>query len=174
MEINSIVREAYGKYMANKEIDHCEILSCFDTYVMIKKTHKMLDDNLAIFRKKYDLKNAELNIMYFIGFSQKVHKEEWSIKSSDISSTMQLNKGQVSIALDSLLEKGFIECKNSDKDKRITYFRLTPEGEKITDILNTYLEKFNSRIREQISDEEMKIFSKVFNCYLKEINNILD
>lgn len=155
-------------------MDSSKACMCFETYVLMKKTRKVLEDGLSTFRKMHDLKSIELNILYFISWMHKLSQDkEWIVTSSDICKTLQLNKGQVSIALDALTKKGYLETKESEKDKRVTFYRLNDKSKKITNVLDDSLEKVNEKIKAKVTEDEVAAFKKVFDCYIDSLNELL-
>lgn len=151
-----------------------EAFLCFETYMMMKKTRKVIEDKFSKIRKDYNLKNIDIFILYFVHWVNRNDSEQSQINSKDICEAMKLNKGQVSTALERLVENEFLEAKVSEKDKRITYYKLRTKARKLTEQLDTSINNINAKINSEMSEEDILAFKKVFICYMNNIDSILD
>lgn len=150
---------------------------CFETFIMLKKTRKLLEEKLKVVRKDCDLKSIDIQILYYIqlaeDYSAKENKKA-EIKMADISERMDINKGQLSTALERLVTNKYLESTISKTDKRVTYYKLSSNGKNVGELCKQYLYEFNKQIMSEVTEEELQIFKKVFLVYLSGIKNKLE
>ena len=72
---------------------------------------RLTEHRFSSLRKKYGLKQIELEIIAFMS------KNSGVVTSTDIRSMMMLNKGQISQAMDTLCQRGYLRS-GSDQDDR--------------------------------------------------------
>ena len=92
----------------------------------LRKLFKKIDDES---RRLYDLKQIDLEILFYLRYNP-------SASLGDISRSEGLNKAQVSISVNDLKTKGYIDITESEKDKRYLIYRLTDKAEELCEMIN--------------------------------------
>ena len=67
--------------------------------------------------------------------------------------------------------KGLIERKPNPEDGRGVLIHLTPFGKEMREFSKNVVLRFDEAVKENISEEELKIFTKVANTILELINS---
>lgn len=138
--------------------------------MILKSKHlrKKLESRLSCVKKKYGLKTVDVEILLYMFW-----KENEDISAAEISKAMILNKGQVSTAIDDLINQEYILMRLSEKDKRVRYFSLTKKGSDLVKELNAKTNAFCEELLEDISEEEILIFHEVMEKLEKKFNELL-
>ena len=131
----------------------------FKAVIGIMRASNLLVDDLKKTLKNYPINATEFSVMEFL-----YTKGEKSIQ--EIRDRILLASGSATYVVDSLEKKGYITRNVSQKDKRVTYIRLTEEGMKLIDDIFPIHKKNTKRIFEKINDKELVILKEI----LKKIN----
>lgn len=116
---------------------------------------KLLDEQSAELRRKYDLKKAELEILYFLSRCGEHNT------STDIHYQLMMNKGHISQAVDSLCRRNFIMAIPDKEDRRYIHYEILDSAQEIVEEMAKRREETNRKIFEGISEEERKVFAEV-------------
>ena len=131
----------------------------FEAVIGIMRASNLLVGDLKKTLKNYPINATEFSVMEFL-----YSKGEKSIQ--EIRDRILLASGSATYVVDSLEKKGYITRNVSQKDKRVTYIRLTEEGMKLIDDIFPIHKKNTKRIFEKINDKELVILKEI----LKKIN----
>ena len=131
----------------------------FKAVIGIMRASNLLIDDLKKTLKNYPINVTEFSVMEFL-----YSKGEKSIQ--EIRDRILLASGSATYVVDNLEKKGYITRNVSEKDKRVTYIRLTEEGMKLMDEIFPIHKKNTKRIFEKINDKELVILKEI----LKKIN----
>ena len=123
------------------------------------RASNLLVDDLKKTLKNYTINATEFSVMEFL-----YSKGEKSIH--EIRDRILLASGSATYVVDNLEKKGYVNRKISQKDKRVTYIRLTETGIKLIDDIFPTHKKNTKRIFEKINDKELVILKEI----LKKIN----
>lgn len=124
---------------------------------------KLLDVQSAELRQKYDMKKAELEILYFLS------RCGGHNTSKDIHVQLMMNRGHISQAVDSLCRRRYIVAIPDQNDRRYIHYEILDSAKEIVAEMAKRREEMNRQILKGISKEELEIFRKVS---LKIKNNI--
>ena len=124
---------------------------------------KLLDMQSAELRQKYDMKKAELEILYFLS------RCGGHNTSSDIHAQLMMNKGHISQAVDSLCRRRFIIAIPDEDDRRYIHYEVLDSAQEIIAEMAKRREEMNRQILRDIPEEELEVFRRVS---LKIKNNI--
>jgi len=96
--------------------------------------------------------------------------------ATKIAPLMGLESRSLTRMLKTMEEKGLIFKKQDPNDKRSVRIYLTPEGKEKREVSRVTVKRFNSEVRQAISDEKLKIFFDVVGDINRiiEHNNIYD
>ena len=131
----------------------------FKAVIGIMRASNLLVDDLKKTLKNYPINVTEFSVMEFL-----YSKGEKSIQ--EIRDRILLASGSATYVVDNLEKKGYITRNVSEKDKRVTYIRLTEEGMKLIDDIFPVHKKNTKRIFEKINEKELVILKEI----LKKIN----
>ena len=81
--------------------------------------------------------------------------------AADIVELRMLSKGNVSQAVESLIQRSFLERKQDQKDRRKIHLSLTSSAQPIVDSMEILWEKFEEELFTGISEEEKELFHQV-------------
>ena len=116
---------------------------------------KLLSEQSMELRQKYDLKKAELEILYFLSKSGSHNT------STDIHHQLLMNRGHISQVIDSLCRRKFIVAIPDQEDRRYVHYELLDSDREIADEMARRREEINRQIFDGISEEERKVFWSV-------------
>ena len=131
----------------------------FKVVIGIMRASNLLVGDLKKTLKNYPINATEFSVMEFL-----YSKGEKSIQ--EIRDRILLASGSATYVVDNLEKKGYITRNVSQKDKRVTYIRLTEEGMKLMDEIFPIHKKNTKRVFEKINDKELVILKEI----LKKIN----
>ena len=131
----------------------------FKAVIGIMRASNLLVDDLKKTLKNYPINATEFAVMEFL-----YSKGEKSIQER--RDRILLASGSATYVVDSLEKKEYVIRKICQKDKRVTYIRLTEEGIKLIDDIFPIHKKNTKRIFEKINDKELVILKEI----LKKIN----
>ena len=126
---------------------------------------KLLEEQSMELRQKYELKKAELEILYFLSHCG-THNT-----STDIHRQLMMNRGHISQAVDSLCRMQFITAIPDQNDRRYIHYEISDSAREIIMELTRRREEMNRRILEGISEEELKVFRDVSARIRENIEN---
>ena len=119
------------------------------------KFRKLMEEQIGEIRKKYDMKKAELEILYFLSRCYGHNT------STDIHDQLLMNRGHISQAVDRLCKRKFISAIPDERDRRYVHYILLDSAREIVRELSTQYEELNCKILDGISEEELEIFQRV-------------
>ena len=128
---------------------------------------KLLEEQIAELRQKYDMKKAELEILYFLS------KCGSHNTSKDIHYQLMMNKGHISQAVDSLCKRHYIIATTDQKDRRYIHYQLSDSAQQIVEEMAKKRLEMDQRIVEGISEEDLEIFRAVSEKIRKNIEKKL-
>ena len=131
----------------------------FKVVIGIMRASNLLVDDLKKTLKNYPVNVTEFAVMEFL-----YSKGEKSIH--EIRDRILLASGSATYVVDNLEKKGYVNRKISQKDKRVTYIKLTEVGKKLMDDIFP-IHKINTKmIFDDLTKEELVTLKEI----LKKIN----
>lgn len=88
----------------------------------------------------------------------------------DIAEKIQRTKPTVTVLVEKLVSLGFLEKKKSQEDARVTFIKLSDEGQKLKPIFDSVSENVNTLICKDLSVEDVRLAESL----LAKINRNLD
>ena len=128
---------------------------------------KLLEEQSAELRQKYDMKKAELEILYFLS------KCGSHNTSKDIHYQLMMNKGHISQAVDSLCKRHYIIATPDQQDRRYIHYQLSDSAQQIVEEMAKKRLEMDRRIVEGISEEDLEIFRTVSEKIRKNIEKMI-
>lgn len=114
----------------------------------------------------YGLTPSEIDVLMFLFNNAPLDT------AKDISKYKGISKALVCRSVDSLSKKGLISTVVDKNDRRIIHLTLSDSSSKIVDKLKMSKDIFANNIIEGIKDEDMKIFIKVIDIMLANVNRL--
>ena len=131
----------------------------FKAVIGIMRASNLLVGDLKKTLKNYPINATEFAVMEFLS-----SKGEKSIQ--EIRDRILLASGSATYVVDNLEKKGYVNRKISQKDKRVTYIKLTKIGENLMDDIFTIHKINTKKIFDDLTEEELDTLKKI----LKKIN----
>ena len=116
---------------------------------------KLLDERAAVLRKKYNMKKAEVEIVYFLS------KSGVQNTSTDIHKYLMMNKGHISQAVDSLCRRNYLTAIPDKEDRRYIHYQLTEDAKEMVEEIVSIRNDITETILVGITEEEIRTFRKV-------------
>lgn len=82
---------------------------------------------------------------------------------SAVARTLMVTTGTLTISVNSLVKKGFVDRVRSEEDRRVVLVSLTEKGKKAHEHHRLFHEHMIESIVEQLTEEEKKILEKALN-----------
>ena len=126
----------------------------FDMFneILVKLFREIMDiEGKAIITEEFkDISNNDMHIIEAIGIDEKKNM-------STVAKEMSVTIGTLTIAINSLVKKGYVERVRSEKDRRVVYISLTPKGEKAYRHHEEFHRKMILATIDGLSEEEAKV-----------------
>ncbi len=95
----------------------------------------------------------------------RIKREKGEVRVSDLSDALSVKRPGVTRTLNEMEKKGYLEKVQSEKDGRVTYISITPEGEKLSkryneDVFVPLVEKLSP-----LSDEDALTVIKTIDAF---------
>lgn len=82
---------------------------------------------------------------------------------SAVARTLMVTTGTLTISVNSLVKKGFVDRVRSEEDRRVVLVSLTEKGKKAHEHHRLFHEHMIESIVEQLTEEEKKVLEKALN-----------
>ena len=128
---------------------------------------KLLEEQIAELRQKYDMKKAELEILYFLS------KCGSHNTSKDIHYQLMMNRGHISQAVDGLCRRKLITAIPDQEDRRYVHYEVLDSAGEIVAEMTKRREAMNRKILEGISEDELRVFYDVSAKIRKNIETMI-
>lgn len=116
----------------------------------------------------YGLTPSEIDILMFLFNNAPLDT------AKDISKYKGISKALVCRSVDSLSKRGLITTVVDKEDRRIIHLALNDNASEIVDKLKMSKDIFSNKIVVGIKEEDMKVFTKVINSMLTNVNSFKD
>jgi len=113
-------------------------------------------------REEFDITGGQFHVL------QRIKNGDTSV--SELADAHHISRPVVSRKLDNLVEKGLVSRKESPQDRRFTVLELTPEGEKILEVLSTTKRKWLEEPLGSLTDQELETVIEGFSTLMKISN----
>lgn len=128
---------------------------------------KLLDEQILELRQKYDMKKAELEILYFLS------RCGGHNTSTDIHYQLMMNRGHISQAVDGLCRRKLITAIPDQEDRRYVHYEVLDSAGEIVAEMTKRREAMNRKILEGISEDELRVFYDVSAKIRKNIEAMI-
>lgn len=128
---------------------------------------RLLEEQSAELRQKYDMKRAELEILYYLSHCGQNNT------STDIHQHLLMNRGHISQAVDNLCKKNYIIAMPDKQDRRYVHYVISESVDELIFELTRRRKEINKHILKGVSEEEFKIFCDVFEKMRKNMRELI-
>ena len=128
---------------------------------------KLLEEQSVELRQKYDMKRAELEILYFLSKCGNHNT------STDINRQLMMNRGHISQAVDNLCRRNYIIAIPDKNDRRYVHYEISDHAQELVREMTDRRESMIQKILEGVSEEKFKIYREVSEIIRKNINDLI-
>lgn len=129
---------------------------------------KLMEHRCSPVCDKYGLKQIEVEILFYMS------KVSGSTTSTNIYRGLNVNKGQISMTMESLCQKGYLAARSDETDRRLVLFDLTDQAKEVVEEIRLVTAKFKDDIFEGISEEELARFKETGLKILANANAMME
>lgn len=122
-------------------------------------------------QKMYNEEASKKESTMATGFALISIDPEEGTPSTALGPKMGMEATSLSRTLKNMEAKGLIERKPNPEDGRGVLIHLTPFGKEMREFSKNVVLRFDEAVKENISEEELKTFTKVANTILELINS---
>lgn len=116
---------------------------------------KLIETTMLVIKDYTGLKRVEIDVLFYL--SQ--YPEHNTMK--DICTYLQMNKGHISTAVDSLTKQNYVAQQKDEHDHRYVHYSLTEKADQIVKDMSVLWEKMTKQLVKNVSAEDIAIFEKV-------------
>lgn len=131
-----------------------------------------LEEKAIITEEFKDLTNNDMHVIEAIGLGE-------GNNMSAIAKKLNITVGSLTTAMNSLVNKAYVERHRSEKDRRVVYVRLTKKGVKAYLHHEDYHRQMTEAILNKLSEDEIPVLMKTldglaefFRGYSKQENSV--
>ncbi|GER68529.1 putative HTH-type transcriptional regulator YpoP [Weizmannia acidilactici] len=140
-----------------------ETIESIDLEFIFRKVYRKIKDEMHRLLKEYVTIN-EYMVLKFLMKSP--------MRSSDLSKALQVSASHITSVTDSLVEKGLIERKRSNKDRRVVDLILTEKGKALIELLTARKCEFLKEKLDIFTNEERETLYKLFKKLEDHLNEM--
>lgn len=139
----------------------------FDTLAVLYKYKKLYERRCQALMKKYDLRIADLDVLYYVAHSGKKNL------AKDIADE-GMSKANVSKAVEHLHQKGLVELCADKDDRRCVHIEPTEEAKDLILEMENIRRGMGSSLSVGISEEDREAVVRVLHQLCDNIANEMD
>lgn len=141
---------------------------CLENVLRGRKFKKVIDARYETIRNKWNLKQIDLEILYYMS------KVGHAISSTEISKNLILNKGQVSLSMDRMSKLGIIKPTVDKNDKRVIHFSLEEKSKEIIEDISKDKEYLMNQLFKGISQEEINTVLPMIEIVIDNMDKFIE
>lgn len=135
-----------------------------DLLMSIRRTVKLYESMLKTVCERYQLSAIETDIISFL------YNNPTKDTAGDIVELRMLSKGNVSQAVESLIQKGFIRRVHDTKDRRRIHLFLLPEASPVTQSIEQVRSRFQEKAFYGFSEQERELYAALTNRIMQNVS----
>lgn len=124
---------------------------------------KWVEKHVEIIAKKYKMKSSDLNLMYFLRLNKEIET------AKDIAKYTDLKRGNISLIVEALSCRGYINQIAIEGDRRMKKLVLTPKCNEILEELDEVVNTLMKILLFGFSKEDLESLRKNFRCMYKNM-----
>ena len=123
--------------------------------ILVNLFHEIweLEEKAIITEEFKDLTNNDMHVIEAIGLGE-------GNNMSSIARKLNITVGSLTTAMNSLVNKAYVERRRSEKDRRVVYVRLTEKGVKAYHHHEDYHRQMTQAIISKLSEDEIPVLVK--------------
>ena len=123
--------------------------------VLVKLFHNIYDIEEQMIRtgEYKDVTANDMHVIEAIGIGEKKNM-------TTIAKALHVTTGTLTISINSLVKKNYVERERSEEDRRVVLVSLTPRGQRAFMHHQRFHERMIDAVVEQLSEEEQRILEK--------------
>lgn len=119
---------------------------------------KWIENHVEIIAKKYKMKSSDLKLMYFLRLNKEIET------AKDIAKYTDLKRGNISLIVEALFCRGYINQIAIEGDRRMKKLVLTPKCDEILEELDEVVNTLMKILLDGFSKEDLETLRKNFKC----------
>lgn len=136
--------------------------------VLVRLFRDIMDiEQKAIITPEFrDITNNDMHVIEAIGIGKPKNM-------SAIAKELSVTVGTLTIAMNSLVKKGYVERSRGKEDRRVVYISLSERGRKAFEHHAEFHKRMIDGIKEELTEEELEVLYrtlKKLNCWFREFS----
>jgi DNA-binding MarR family transcriptional regulator len=127
----------------------------------------LLESQFDAIKRKHNLRKVDIEVLFFLS---KCGNEN---TPTDITKRLNLNRGHVSQAIDSLLKKELISAVADERDRRCMHYTITPGAVPIIDEVANVKKEMDAQILKGITKEELEEYRRISDKMIANIRELI-
>lgn len=129
-------------------MDHYETIN----NMLVDLFHHIMDiEQQSLITEEFsDITNNDMHIIEAIGIGEPRNM-------SSVARTLSVTVGTLTIAVNNLVKKGYVERNRSTKDRRVVFIRLSERGRNAYDHHMAFHREMVDAVMDQLSEEELHV-----------------
>lgn len=129
-------------------MDHYETINTMLVHLF---NHIMDIEQKSLITEEFsDISNNDMHIIEAIGINEPRNM-------SSIARTLSVTVGTLTIAINNLVKKGYVERNRSTKDRRVVFIRLSDRGKRAYAHHQSFHKEMVTAVMDQLSEEELHV-----------------
>ena len=130
--------------------------------VLVKLFNEIIEiEEKAIITEEFkDITNNDMHVIEAIGVQEPRNM-------SSIARAMDVTVGTLTIAMNSLVKKGYVTRTRSEKDRRVVFIALTEKGKKAYDHHQRFHREMIDAVLSDLTEEETQVLARALENLLK-------
>lgn len=128
--------------------------------------NKIIDRPLNKIAKETNLTLNEVRVLLFLYENEKLDI------ASEIVEKLMISKAHVSVSVETLVNKKYIEKIQDNKNKKKFHLKITRNSKDILDLLDVEIEKLKKDLTKDISKQDEEIFKKTIKKIIQNTKEI--
>lgn len=128
---------------------------CFESTFRGGYFKTLINDIVKNVRKETNLRRVDIEIICYL------YRGGDSNTLTDVCNYLQLNKGHISTALDTLDRDGYVTSKQDENDRRYNHYILTSKAVNVASAIEEKWIKMAPQLFEGISEKDFETFKRV-------------
>ena len=129
---------------------------------------RILENSMTEIRKATGLKRVEVEVIHFLH----ICGEKNTMK--DICMNLQMNKGHISTAMDSLCKKQYVVAVQDKEDRRYVHYFLTDKSALVAERISEKWNDLMAQLSKGISEKEVEHFKRIARIIGKNMDAMLN
>lgn len=122
-----------------------------------------IEKHVEIIAKKYKMKSSDLNLMYFLRLNKEIET------AKDVAKYTDLKRGNISLIVEALSRRGYINQIAIEGDRRMKRLVLTPKCNEILEDLDEVVNTLMKILLDGFSKDDLENLRKNFRCMYENL-----